>query len=188
MKKILTSRIFVAIITAIVCISVTAYATTQIQASNVIYNNTTVDQVLDNLYTTQTTRITELENSLSNIGSIIDFSPTVGWTTHGGTGWTAGTTATNSITLQTNKTYMLEILGGLNKANTTFPTINTTFTNATCSLIDSKIDYNSISANNSYHFWFVKLYKCVPTSTTVTITQSTTTNDYIWFYTKAYEL
>ena len=57
MKKILKSRIFLVIITAIICITVTAYAT--IEASSITYNDTTVDLVLDDLYNyTQSRNIT----------------------------------------------------------------------------------------------------------------------------------
>ena len=145
-----------------------------LNASDIDYKETKVDQALTELYE----KATDLPN----------FQPSVGWTLYNSTGWTAGSTATNNITLQTNKTYLVEILGGLNKSNTDLPTINTTFTNATCTLIDSKLDYNSVKAGNDYHFWYVKLYKCTPTSTTVTITQTTSSNSYGWFYTKAYEL
>jgi len=50
MKKFINSKVFVAVITAIICITGTAYATTKINASSVEYNNTTVDKVLDDLY------------------------------------------------------------------------------------------------------------------------------------------
>ena len=56
MKKVLKSRLFVAIITAIICITGTAYAAGQIFASDIKYidkdnNETTVDRALDVLYT-----------------------------------------------------------------------------------------------------------------------------------------
>ena len=50
MKKFLKSRIFVAIITAIICISGAVIAEVQFQADEVGYKNTTVDKALDDLY------------------------------------------------------------------------------------------------------------------------------------------
>ena len=50
MKKVLKSRLFVAIITAIICVTGTAYATTQILASNIAYKDTTVEAALNDLY------------------------------------------------------------------------------------------------------------------------------------------
>lgn len=61
MKKVLKSRIFVAIITAIICITGTAYAAGQIFASDITYKNTTVDKALDDLYTTASDYV-KLEN------------------------------------------------------------------------------------------------------------------------------
>ena len=52
MKKVLKSRLFLVILTAIICITGTAYAATQVLASDIKYNDTTVDKALDNLYTT----------------------------------------------------------------------------------------------------------------------------------------
>ena len=52
MKKVLKSRLFVAIITAIICITGTAYAATQILAGDIKYKNSTVESALDDLYTT----------------------------------------------------------------------------------------------------------------------------------------
>ena len=51
MKKVLNPKIYIVLITAIICISVTAYATTQLAASNITYNNSTLDIALDDLYT-----------------------------------------------------------------------------------------------------------------------------------------
>ena len=50
MKRVLKSRILLAIITAIICITGTAYAATQILASDISYKDATVDQALDELY------------------------------------------------------------------------------------------------------------------------------------------
>ena len=50
MKKFLTSRIFVAIITGIIVGSIGVYAGSQILASNITYKDTTVDRALDDLY------------------------------------------------------------------------------------------------------------------------------------------
>ena len=50
MKKILNSKLFLILLTAIIVGSITAYATTQLVASNITYNDTTLDQALDNLY------------------------------------------------------------------------------------------------------------------------------------------
>ena len=54
MKKIIKSRIFLVIITAIICITGTAYA---INASSIDYNDTTVAGALDDLYTNLDTKI-----------------------------------------------------------------------------------------------------------------------------------
>lgn len=51
MKKILKNRIFIFFMGMIIAGSITAYATSQIMSSQVTYNNTTVDLVLDDLYT-----------------------------------------------------------------------------------------------------------------------------------------
>ena len=50
MKKVLKSRIFSFILGGLVFGSISAYATTQIFASQVTYENTTVDQALNELY------------------------------------------------------------------------------------------------------------------------------------------
>ena len=48
--KVFKNRLLMVVITAIICITGTAYATGQILASNITYNDTTVDQALDELY------------------------------------------------------------------------------------------------------------------------------------------
>ena len=50
MKKILKNKIFLVLITAIICITVTVYATGEILASNITYNDTTVEGALNDLY------------------------------------------------------------------------------------------------------------------------------------------
>ena len=49
MKKVLNSRLFLVLITAIICITGTVYAT-QVSASNINYGNKTVAQALDDIY------------------------------------------------------------------------------------------------------------------------------------------
>ena len=77
MKKELKSRLFLVVITAIICVSITAYATTQMSASNITYKNTTVATALDNIYDSLDTR-----KILNNFGTPIysyaqgDFSTT----------------------------------------------------------------------------------------------------------------
>lgn len=50
MKKILKNRVFLVIITAIICISISTYAAIKIQASEIGYKNGSVEDALNNLY------------------------------------------------------------------------------------------------------------------------------------------
>lgn len=50
MKKILTNRIFLIVLTAIICISGSVYATIRIQSSEIGYKDGTVEEALDDLY------------------------------------------------------------------------------------------------------------------------------------------
>lgn len=54
MKRILTSRIFLIVLTAIICISGTAYAAIRIQADEIGYKDGTVEDALNNLYSKTT--------------------------------------------------------------------------------------------------------------------------------------
>lgn len=70
MKKILTSKIFLVIVTAIICTSIGVYAGSQLNASDIKYidsndNETTVDVALNNLYTRANTPIADLINYAS---------------------------------------------------------------------------------------------------------------------------
>ena len=51
MKKFVTSRVFLVVITALICITGTVYAATQLLAADVTYKNTNVKDALDDLYT-----------------------------------------------------------------------------------------------------------------------------------------
>ena len=66
MKKVLSNRIFLLIIGGIL-VSVTGVLAVNISASNISYGNTTLDQALDSLYTTQTTTVTNLQNENSSL-------------------------------------------------------------------------------------------------------------------------
>ena len=50
MKKVLKNRMFLVLVTAIIVGSIAVYATNEILASQVKYNNTPLDEVLDDLY------------------------------------------------------------------------------------------------------------------------------------------
>ena len=65
MKMFLKSRIFVAIITACICITGTAYAAGQILASDISYRDGTVESALNDLYT-------KANSSNSNVGENYD--------------------------------------------------------------------------------------------------------------------
>ena len=67
MKKILKNRLFTFILEIMLFGSIGVYAGATIHAKDVTYKNTTVDKVLDNLYTTATTTITELKTTNENL-------------------------------------------------------------------------------------------------------------------------
>ena len=67
MKKVLKSRIFVAIITAIIVCGISVYATIKLTASEVSYSNTTVKSALDTLYSTQTSTVANLNNQITTL-------------------------------------------------------------------------------------------------------------------------
>ena len=52
MRKLCRSKIFIIVLTAVICITGSTLAATQILASRISYKNTTVDKALDDLYKT----------------------------------------------------------------------------------------------------------------------------------------
>ena len=66
MQKLLKSRIFLVIITFLITLSCNVYATTRYLASEIEYKDTTVEGALNELYDTQTTTITDLQNQIDN--------------------------------------------------------------------------------------------------------------------------
>ena len=67
MKKVLKSRIFMIALTAIICITGTTYAATQILASNIAYKDTTVEDALNDLYTKATPQLLYTNSSTTSI-------------------------------------------------------------------------------------------------------------------------
>ena len=60
MKKFLTNRIFLVITTAVICISVTAYAAMELQADQISYGTGTIKDAIDDIYDTISHRETVL--------------------------------------------------------------------------------------------------------------------------------
>ena len=73
MKKFLTSKIFLAIITLIIVGGIGVYAGSQMFANQIIYNNTTVDAALNDLYTKVNTArsYTSLDNDFLETGTFV---------------------------------------------------------------------------------------------------------------------
>ena len=69
--KILKSRILLVIITIILTGSISVYAARKYYASDVHYKDTTLDKVLDTLYTTQNTTVNNLNSQITNLQSQI---------------------------------------------------------------------------------------------------------------------
>ena len=69
MKKVLKSRVFAFILGALIFSSISVYAAHKYAASQVTYKNTTLDQALNTLYTTQNTTVTNLQNQVSSLTS-----------------------------------------------------------------------------------------------------------------------
>ena len=74
MKRILTSRIFLIVLTAMICISGTAYAAIRIQADEIGYKDGTVEDALNDLYTNANGKkfcvlLSEQYGTKGNIGS-----------------------------------------------------------------------------------------------------------------------
>ena len=70
MKKVLASKIFLVVLTALICISGTVYATIRIQADEIGYKDGTVEDVLNDLYTKANITITNLETKLDKYDSL----------------------------------------------------------------------------------------------------------------------
>ncbi|MBE6161425.1 MAG: hypothetical protein E7158_04320 [Firmicutes bacterium] len=70
MKKILKSRIFAFILGALIFSSISVYAAHKYAASDITYKNTTLDQALNTLYTTQNTTVSNLQSHVSNLTSV----------------------------------------------------------------------------------------------------------------------
>ena len=78
MKKIIMSRIFIVVITAIICISGTVFAATKFQANEIGYKGTTVDKALDDLYGKANSRIIVcalLDGTSKQVGAKYDCDP-----------------------------------------------------------------------------------------------------------------
>ena len=68
MKKVLNSKLFIFIVTAIVFTGIGAFAATQITAADIEYaTNVSVKDKLDDLYTTQSTTVTNLQSANSTL-------------------------------------------------------------------------------------------------------------------------
>jgi len=80
MKKVLSSKLFLILITAIICITGTTYAS-QIFASNISYNDTTVGQALDDIYSKLnhydcvTSNFVWSQSDKENGKILVDFAP-----------------------------------------------------------------------------------------------------------------
>ena len=67
MKKVFKSRIFLVLVTAIICLTVGVHAGVTYEASQIIYKNTTLDHAIDDLYAETNRSISfGLENSRWN--------------------------------------------------------------------------------------------------------------------------
>ena len=86
MKKVIKNRLFLVLFTAIICIKVSVYATTQYLASEIEYKDTTVENALNELYTLTSNRecvkgtFNCTGNCSNEIGmriDDIDFNPTI---------------------------------------------------------------------------------------------------------------
>ena len=118
MKKIMKSRIFLVIITMIICISGTLYAATTYKASDVVYNasdgtSMSVNDALNELYNKKTMADINYE--------IVSFYV-----------WNNGTTSySNSFELDSTKTYVLYMQFANNGQTATHPYISSTDGEAT---------------------------------------------------------
>ena len=65
MKKVFKSRILLVIVTVILTGSISVYAAHKYAASNITYKDTTLDQALNTLYTTQNTTVNNLNSQIT---------------------------------------------------------------------------------------------------------------------------
>ena len=67
MKKVLKSRVFAFILGALIFSSISVYAAHKYYASDITYKETTLDNALDTLYTTQNTTVNNLNSQITSL-------------------------------------------------------------------------------------------------------------------------